>query len=140
MSTAVSPDIEKLVAAYLLGHEQIEALVEDRVGGRHPESTAGPWIKFAQIGDSSPTRTLWVTETNLQLDAYGGDDLDLAQAEASLLARTARAVLNDLPDIEHEDAVVSRVSFFGPRRVPDPGWEPARERYILDFTVAARPA
>lgn len=138
MSTPVSPDIEAIVATYLLAHDGIEALVGDRVGGRHPESTATPWVKFTQITDLSLTQTLYATQTALQFDCYGGDEIDLAQQEAKTLVLTLRSALNDMPDATHSGAVVAAVTFYGPRRVPDPDLEPDRERYILDATVTAR--
>lgn len=140
MSTPVSPDIEAITATYLLAHSAIDALVSDRVGARHPNSAADPWIKFTQIADTSLTKTLHATQTALQFDCYGGEDLDLAQEEAKDLALTLRSALNDMPDASHSGAVVTAVTFFGPRRVPDSDFEPARERYILDATVTSRRA
>lgn len=136
--TTASPDIEALVATYLLAHEDVEELVGDRIGGRHPRSTSTPWIKVTQYSDISLTRTLHVTQTDIQIECYGGDDVDEAQGEASLLARTVRAALNDMPDAEHEGAVVTRVTFFGPRRIPDTDF--GRERFILDASVTSHPA
>lgn len=134
------PDIEAVVAGYLLTHDDVEELVGARVGGRHPRSTATPWVKITQLGATGLTKTLHVTQTNLQLDCYGGDDVDTAQSEASLLARTVRAALNDMPEADLDGVVVSAVTFFGPRRVPDTSaGDPARERFILDANVTAHP-
>lgn len=138
--TTASPDIEALLATYLLAHEDVEELVGSRIGGRHPRATSTPWIKITQFSEISLTKTLHVTQTDLQIECYGGDDVDEAQGEASLLARTVRAALNDMPAADHDNAVVSRVTFFGPRRVPDSDFgDPARERFILDASVTSHP-
>lgn len=135
MSTAVAPDIEALVATYLLQHDAVEALVDDRVGARHPESTAAPWVKVTQVGDEVRSDSLHGLVGFLQFDCYGGDDIDEAQGEASGLVRTVRAALNDMPSFDHVGAVVSVVRFGGSRRIPDTDFSPARERFVLDASV-----
>ena len=137
--TTASPDIEALLATYLLAHDAVADLVGSRVGGRHPRAKGTPWVKVTQFSEISLTKTLHVTQTDLQIECYGGSDLDEAQGEASLIARTVRAALNDMPESEHDGAVVSRVTFFGPRRVPDSDFDPARERFILDASVTSHP-
>ena len=141
MTTALTPDVEAITATYLLAHDDIEALVGDRIGGRHPHRTTTPWIKVVQIGDTVTSRSTHLVSAYLQFDCYGGRDIDTAQGEASLLARTLRAALNDMPEATHNGAVVTGVVFTGNRRVPDPDvGTPARERYILDATIYAHPA
>lgn len=137
------PDAEALVTDYLLTDDDVEALVDDRIGGRPPHSTAEPWLRITQIG--SPTvagdSTDHLVTAHLQIDCYGGSDPDTAQSEASALQRTVRAVLQGMPDDDHDGAVVSRVTFGnGAGRVPDPDFEPARERFILDAFVTLHDA
>lgn len=131
MTTAVTPDVEAITATYLLAHSALD----DRIGGRHPKTTATPWIKLTQIGDSVFSRSTRLVHAYLQFDCYGGNDKDTAQGEASLLARTLRAALNDMPAATHTGAVVTGVVFTANRRVPDPDFTPDRERFILDATV-----
>lgn len=135
MPTVVTPDVEAITATYLLAHDGLEPLVGSRIGGRHPKSTGTPWIKVVQIGDAVFSESTHLVHAFLQFDCYGGKDIDTAQGEASLVSRTLRAALNDMPEATHSAAVVTGVVFTGRRRVPDPDFQPARERFILDATI-----
>lgn len=134
----MTPDIEKITGVYLRADSSITALVGDRVGGKHPRSIADPWIKLVQIGDSTiGDQPVHLVATNLQFDCYGGDDENLAHEQASELARTLRASLEDMSDASHTGAVVSDVKFGPLSRVPDTAIEPERERFILTATIYA---
>lgn len=132
----MQPDVEKLTGTYLRGDSDVIALVDDRVGGKHPRATDTPWVKIVQIGDSViGNRPVHLVAVNLQIDCYGGEDEYTAHGEASELARTIRQSLSVMADDTHTGAVVSDVKFGPMSRVPDTAFEPARERFILSATV-----
>lgn len=136
-------DAEALVGAWLRDHEDIEA-IGARVAGRTPDSTRLPWIRVTQL-DATPIARSgqdYAIDYMLQLDCYAGEDAMrdfVGQAEASALARTARAVLKALEGTTADDVVVSRVMFTTHLRAPDTALEPARERYILIAFVLMHP-
>lgn len=144
MSLPVIPDCEALAGAWLREHADIVAL-DARVAGRTPNSTSRPWIRVIQL-DATPvarSRQEHVIDYLLQLDCYAGQqatDDHVAQAQASLLARTARAVLKALEGTIADTVVVSRVRFTGHLRAPDATLEPARERVILTAELMLHPA
>lgn len=132
----MQPDTEKIVGDYLRAESDITDLVGERVSGKHPRNTSTPWVKLTQIGDTAITsRPLHLYEVRLQFDCYGGDDEATAHEEASEIARTVRQVLSEAPDSTHTGAVISHVSFGPMSRVPDTGFEPDRERFVLDANV-----
>lgn len=132
----MTPDIEKITGVYLRADSSIAALVGDRVGGKHPRSIADPWIKLVQIGDATVGNLpVHLVATNIQFDCYGGDDENLAHEQASELARTLRASLENMPAATHTGAIISDVKFGPLSRVPDNGLDPARERFILSATI-----
>lgn len=133
---ALTPDVEAIVGAYLRAQPAITALVGARVGGRTPPSTADGWIRVTQIDDTPEPSVLHLVTVHLQLDCYGGGTQPHEQA--SVLARTARSVLADLPG-QHPTGVVTGVRFTGARRAPDPDLTPARERFILGLSVSVHP-
>ena len=132
----MTPDVEKITGAYLRSESAIIALVDDRVGGKHPRSTDTPWVKIVQIGDTViQNNPVYFTAVKLQIDCYGGEDEYTAHGEASLLARTVRQSLSVMADDTHTGAVVTDVKFGALSRIPDTDFEPARERFILTADV-----
>lgn len=136
--SAKIPDAEEIVGAYLRDHPEVEELGA-RVAGKTPSSQTAPWVRLFLL--DAPTRSGTVDhliEFFLQLDCYAGQEAQTAhraQAEASLLARTVRAALKDMPEAAL-DAVVTGVEVNGFRRDPDSdGFEPARERFIVTALV-----
>lgn len=135
------PDIEQIVGDYLRGHADVAALTS-RVGGRTPRTLSDGWVRVTQYDDqpAASSRALHLVGVSLQIDCYGSDSQNTAHAEASLLARTVRAALNDLPDSDLAAGVISGVRFDGGlKRIPDSSIEPARERFVLDCTVWCHP-
>ena len=134
------PDLEQIVVAHLRATSAVTALTSN-VGTRTPPSTDLPWVKasliHAQPDPSSPA--LHFASVLVQLDCYGGANRELAQGQASTLARTVQAALNDMPG-SHTGAVVTAVKTSGPRRIPDVDMKPARERYIVTADVSTHPA
>jgi hypothetical protein len=78
---------------------------------------------------------------HLQLDCYGGSDRNKAERESSLVARTLRESLDQMPLSSHEGAVVTAVRFGSmPGDVPDPDFDPPRKRIPLDAFITLHPA
>lgn len=145
MALPVILDAEALVGAWLREHADIIAL-DARVAGRTPDSLTRPWVRVTQL-DATPINRSgldYAVDYMIQLDCYAGSDAAAdfrGQAEASLLARTARAVLKALEGtVTDDDVVVSRVAFSTHLRAPDTAMEPARERIILVAEILLHPA
>lgn len=135
----VIPDAEVLIGGWLRTHPDIMAL-DARVAPRTPDSTSKPWIRVTVIDDGDSTVGHdHLIEYMVQLDCYAGNTAmaaHTAQAEASLLYRTARAVLKAKEGMQVDSVVVTSVECRG-TRVPDTSAEPARERFIATATVMA---
>lgn len=135
MALQVIPDAEALIGSWLREHDDITALGA-RVAGRTPDSTRAPWVRVTQLDAPRIARSPvdHALDYMVQLDCYAGTDAMSAytgQAEASLLARTVRAVLTAMQGTVADDVAVGRVHFTTHMRRPDVEAEPARERYIL---------
>lgn len=128
------PDAEAIIGTYLRTHTQVAALGA-RIVGQTPSDTIEPWVRLTQLDASNEPRSRpeHLIDYLIQCDCYAGRDG--GQAQASLLARTVRAALDDMPSRSHTGAVVTRVKFTSMPRIPDTDYEPARERYILSGTV-----
>lgn len=138
----VIPDAEAILGDYLRDHADIQAL-DARVAGRTPSSQTLPWVRVTQLDATDVTDVEHLLDHLLQFECYAGKDaMDnfVGQAEASLLGRTVRAVLRSAKGQTLGDAVVTHVSFQGMPRIPDPDFEPARERFILTATIHMHPA
>lgn len=139
---AVIADAEALIGAWLREHDDIAAL-DARVAGQTPNSLTRPWIRVTQLAapdESAGTEHL--IDYMVQLDCYAGSDATnghTGQAEATLLARTARAVLKATEGSTVDGVVVTRVKFSTHMRAPDTAMEPARERVILVAELMMHP-
>lgn len=144
MPLEVVLDAEELVGRWLREHADI-LILDARVAGGTPNSTTRPWIRVTQL-DASPVqraRFEHYMDYMLQLDCYAGGSATrdfMGQREASLLARTARAILKDIEGSVTVDAVIARVRFTTHMRAPDTDMEPARERYVVTAHLLMRPA
>lgn len=138
MTSTLIPDAEKVTSYYLRQHPAVVAL-DARIVGKTPSSTAAPWVRVTQLDASQDDTSQFdhLVEFYLQLDCYAG--ATGGQPEASLLARTVRAAVIDMPG-EHDDCIVTRARISGAARVPDQALEPARERVIVTAIVTAHPA
>lgn len=143
MSLSLILDAEALVGGWLREHPDLIAL-DVRVAGRTPSSMLKPWVRVTQL-DASPitgTYVEHVMDYMLQLDCYAGKDATDAftgQAEASIVARTVRAVLRGLEGTVSDGATIARVRFSGDVRAPDTALEPARERRVLTAEIMLHP-
>lgn len=140
MTLTLIPDAEAIVGTYLREHPAVVALGA-RVAGRTPSAMSAPWVRLTQLNapkspDSTPEHLIHFL---FQLDAYAGDTAMRAhdgQAEASLLGRTVRAALVDMPEQTFDDVVVADAQIVSMARIPDPSaGEPARERVVITATV-----
>ena len=123
------PDVEKVITAYLEPH--LTALGA-KVRGRTPSNTAAAWVRVT-ILDAPASFPDHLVDALVQFDCYAGKEG--GQEEASLLARTVRAAIVDMPNASHSGAVVTGAAIVGYLRNPDTMFEPARDRYIITATV-----
>jgi hypothetical protein len=133
------PDIEKITAKYLREHSRVQAR-SARVVAHPPEDTeVGPWCMVTLIpsGNQGNSAADHVVPWYVQVDCYPTKAGGLPQANA--LALTVRSVLGEMPDASHEGGVVTAVSIREHGRVPDPMFEPARDRVIIGATITAHP-
>jgi hypothetical protein len=130
------PDGPAIIGSQLREHPAVMSL-DARVAGRLPTSFTKPWIKITQLDATNVTggQPEHLISYYLQFDCYAGSTADNSQAQASLLGRTLRAVLNDLTEQDIDGVVVAHVAFTSDARIPDEAFEPARERVVLDAEV-----
>jgi hypothetical protein len=99
-------------------------------------------VRVTQLDGADVSNVEHLIDYLVQFDCYAGKDAmddHVGQAEASLLARTVRAVLKAAKGQTIGGAVISSVRFQGMPRIPDPDFEPARERYVLTATIHMHP-
>jgi hypothetical protein len=130
------PDAPAIIGSQLRAHPAVMEL-DARVAGRLPTSFTKPWIKVNQLDATNVTggQPEHLISYYLQFDCYAGSAADNAQAQASLLGRTIRAVLHDLTEQDIDGVVVAHVAFTSDARIPDEAFEPARERVVLDAEI-----
>jgi|SRR3954469_14790113 hypothetical protein len=130
------PDGPAIIGGRLREHPAVMEL-DARVAGRLPTNFTKPWVKITQLDATNVTRGQpeHLISYYLQFDCYAGGAADNGQAEASLLARTIRAVLHDLTDQDIDGVTVVDVAFTSHARIPDEAFEPARERIVLDAEI-----
>lgn len=127
-------DVEKLLATYL------KAETGERVVGEIPSSTGAPWILIRQFDADDRTRPTDRLNCHfLQLDCYPSENGPAGQGEASALGIEVRDLLLAMPTENFTGAVVTSVVVRGPRRIPDTGFSPARQRYILEAEIYVHP-
>lgn len=141
MSVTTIPDIERTLGDYLRDHGDITALGA-RVAGQLPKSFTRPWIRVTQLDAREVSRPMNRREEHLinffvQLDVYAGSEPVNAQADASELARVARAVLCAMPDQTFYDLIVTDVMINSHARIPDLDFDPPRERYVVAAEIYA---
>lgn len=131
------PDGEKIIGKYLRDDTGLDAL-HTRVVGNTPSSIDASWIRVSLLdATDAGGRSEHLISYLVQIDCFaskagvGGSQ----QAEASLIARTARAALHVMPDATHDGAIVTSVVIVGMARIPDTAFEPARERVSLTATI-----
>jgi hypothetical protein len=144
MVLTILPDLEAIIGDHLRGHDAIVAL-DARVAGKIPRSFTRPWVRITQLDATNTARSANALDETLvdyllQLDVWAGSDSSFAQAQASELARTARAVLVAMAGGTFAGVVVTDVRIVSMARVPDLDLEPPRERVVLVAQVVAHAA
>jgi len=95
-------DVELLTVNYLFDHDDIDALVDGRVSTELPKTPTFPHLTVTRLGGRGDYPG-WLNIAHLQIDAWAA-----TKGSASLLARTALAVLREMPGL-HELGVVTHV-------------------------------
>lgn len=132
------PDVERMVALELLeraGLQDWPELTAGRIYTATPRDVGGdPFVLVRRVGgDPVISRPLVLDEATLQLDAYGG-----SKRQAHALARRLQHELSELVGELDDGVLVGYVTgtTLGPLRyLPDPAFDPARPRYLLDVDV-----
>ena len=100
------------------------------------DAPAGPFLRLYRVGGAPRLGgTVTLDAPVIQLDAYGG-----SKATPRALLADAVAALADIAYASHTGASVSTPSFGQARHLPDPDFDPARERYVTDLELVVRPA
>lgn len=132
------PNVERLCVDWLRTHDSISALVGTRVHTELPPLAEGAPLRdtlTVSLPDTTELVPRHFDRSLVQLLAYGE-----TKASANLLIRTARAVMLDMPDADHDLGVVTAVrGFVGPRWLPDDSVSPPHPRYHADFGVWVHP-
>lgn len=132
-----------LAIAYLREQSEVTEIVDDRIADTHPDDTSQPWLKLTLIDEPVDTYTPppHCFTAQIQVDCYGGEDSYQDPAQVSLLSRITRGVLARMDETDHEDAIVSRVTFGGRGYVPDTelGSPQGRPRFRFDTFVRLHP-
>lgn len=124
-------DVEKLVIAYLLTIDELDDLVDDRIGSRKDKPY--PRVTVTRVGGGPGPMPAHLDPARIQLEAWSE-----TKVEANQVARTAQAAMYAMVNVAHEDGVVTDVECtLGPSWVPDP--LTSTPRYVLDFIVRVHP-
>lgn len=131
MALPILPDCEALVSAYLRGHEDITALVGDRVYTRIPRTADWPLIRLWRVGGGPVYNSpLFLDKSLIQIDAFGG-----STSQARTLGATAMAVLAKMPGAVPN---ITSVEFGAFASDEDDAFDPPKPRYRFDVSVSAR--
>lgn len=128
-------DVERLLSAWLRERTDITDVVGDRVYTEIPNRATFPFLRLSLIGGTPvTTRPLYLDESYIQLDAYGGP---------KALARQLMDITRDAIDTEltgvHPEGVVTGVTFSSMRYLPDDGYDPPRPRYVGSVFIYSHP-
>jgi hypothetical protein len=140
MTLTLTPNAEKAIATYLRTQPDVAAITDRVVAttGGKGFSTTTPWVRYTQLSKRSVGghRSDHLNEVFIQLECYAAADNEPNDGlpGASLLARTVRAAMMDLPNAELPEAVVTGVEPRGDSRQPDTALND-RERFVLSFVV-----
>lgn len=141
MALALIPDLEDVVGDHLRNHPDIVALDAKVVGTSLGASTA-PWVRVSILDAPRIGPIDHLVDTYMQFDCFSGTNVAKslgAQAQVNLLARTVRAVLNDLPNTDFDDVVVTGVNVNRGPRMADDTVEPAREHIPVTVSIYSHP-
>lgn len=129
-------DVERLLSGWLRARTDIADLVEDRVHTVVPNRATFPYLKITQVGGTPVfSRPLYLDESYIQLDAYGGPKVLARQIIDTARAAMAEEFLGDHPGV----GVVTSVRFGDLRYLPDDIYEPAQPRWIATASIYTHP-
>ncbi len=130
-------DTERLLSAWLRAQPEIQAIVADRVYTELPTHVVTPALRLTLIG-GAPVYSwpLWLDESYVQFDAYGGPKVLARQ-----LIDTTRALLSSpaFQTVHTGAGVVTCVEWLELTYLPDDGYEPAKPRYVASASVYTHP-
>jgi hypothetical protein len=129
-------DVERLLSSWLRARDDIIALVDDRVVTEVPNRAIFPFVKLTLItGSPVYSRPLFLDESYIQIDAYGGP-----KVQARLIIDTIRQALADEFTGSHPGVgVVTSVRFGDLSYIPDVGYEPPKPRYLCLTSIYTHP-
>lgn len=136
------PDVEIIVGDFIATHPDVVAL-QANVAGRIPADFSKPFVRVTRLDAQKEARSRvnYLMSYLMDFDCYASSTAvkeDRQQAEASLLGRTVRAVLESM-----QERVIGGVSFTCAHfaidaRLPDMDFSPARERVKLSVEIYGR--
>lgn len=136
MTGATMVDVERLVSAWLRARPEITAIVSDRVVTETPNRAVFPFLRISQIGGAPVwSRPLWLDQSVIQLDAFGGPKVQARALIDAARAALAEDFLGDHPGV----GVVTSVLFGDLSYVPDDLWEPPKPRYAATVSIYTHP-
>lgn len=149
MTTAVLPSATQIVVAYLMQHDDVEALFADnpsagdtitgRVVATPYDRITWPFLTVRRIGGPTSTHH-WLDHPLMEIAAWSEDRSGVSgDVEAETICRTAVAALWDMPQVDDDGlGVVTDVSDqTGPRSIPDP--VTGNPRWIAEVLLTLHP-
>jgi hypothetical protein len=131
----VTVDVERLMSTFLRAQPDMVDLVDDRVFTEMPNRATFPLLRLTLIGGNAVTsRPLYLDQSFIQLDAYGGPKVMARQ-----IMDTARFALDTELVGAHPEGVITGVDFAGLRYLPDDGYDPPQPRYSASVYVYSHP-
>lgn len=128
------PDALALTIGYLSKHPAVVAFHAD-IRTELNGDFSRPTVKVTQLDAEDRAEHLeYLTAFLIQLDCYSATLGPAGTGQASLLNRTVRAAMFEMPGI-HGDTVVKAVRFGVNPQIPDPAWDPPRQRWTLEAWV-----
>ena len=132
MPLAVMADAELVVVTYLKSHDDVTALVGNRVITELPAAPIFPLLRVIRIGGLSPAPRR-LDAAHLQVEAWAA-----TQETARLVAATAQAALWEAGNATNNGAVITGVdNTLGLSWSPDPPSN--RPRYLFSMYVYSHP-
>lgn len=130
MPLLIGPDLEAAVIAGLKATAAWTAVVPaGRLATRLPTDPTLPYVTVRQMGGRAPA-TVWVDGSLFQFEVWAA-----SSAQASQVARTLRATLQELHNTTQAGVVLSVDARSTPFSMPDDSYTPARDRYILEADI-----
>jgi hypothetical protein len=132
----VTVDAERLVAGWLRARPEITAIVDDRVVTVVPNRAVFPFVKVSQIAGSPVfSRPLYLDESYLQIDAYGGPKALARQ----LIDLTRVAMTDELVGHHPGVGTVTCVTWGDLSYLPDDSYLPPQPRWLAMASVYTHP-